>query len=1133
VKKSLFIAAVVVFVALASGGIASGDLDNSTPVDDVWVAEGSPDTNKDGASLWVGDDGGTAESRSWLKFDISAIPSGSTINSATLYCHYVNRNLDPEVGVWQSDNIDWSETTLTWNTQPAIVGYGENYVVVNSADPWWSWNVTPIVENALNNNQENVTIVLRFRPGAYSTDYRVKFDNSEVGASVSPYLEVDYDPPQNTILIENITCDNTLIDNDVDWAGSGAVTTTRISAEVEWDNTQVSIDNVLFAIYDANDALVDNLPYIENEKIEDNRYRYYVVFDASDNTFADGDLGGFDVKVQVLDNEGDWTTGTESDVFRVVDLSLSSRTENVPGHRVKVIGEVSYVGVNFPTSTDYEPTLTELIDDYIGTANMDVVMLSNSSVYKDEYLEGESNIYDYNDTTYAASPINVGYPPGSTYIGLVWDLGEIKTFTVKYKHASHYDITSYLESSLDNVTYDNFSSVEGLAHDDSTWVFEEGTTTLTARYIRWRWVFGVGASSPRLYTLTLNKVWVENIYGVSGDGNFTINVTTQKLDGKVDNSYLFPNIPPEVVSISVDNSLIDNHKNYSDSPAVTATKITVRIRDNDNRDDLSDAWIAIRDAADALIDNENVWATRTVVDENTYDVTLVYDAEDNVLSASQLGSWDAWGYVSDIYGGENWIWDVGTFTVDEWGITINLSPDNSYMGFAYGFGITATGTISRVSGAASTVDNSWLRDENAGTFTLGADNTYSQSWTIGAPPGTENLYVRVWGYGGVLDGENYAYYDVNENHLYNIYVWYEDNFDLVPDGDNENAIENRSYHLTFYFNNRTEEFDLTSNPEEIVAHGQIPRKVRLYVQDENYWRIRILPETLWNGDIYFFVAADPGSLWMYEFTLKDLTGAYGSSENGQLWLSRYYGDNLMNIHEDYWDLEDTVTAFLMYGEEYRVRLVTPERERESTPVLADSVQAKDITVSQFELPDASMIWDYVYWATWWTAENYLKIAYQDNTEATDNVILTIYDDNGNVAYTSVYTSNEWALTWTSADPDVAYVVELEINHQIYGFSPIVSRMLPGVSWTPPISGPIPGISVIGDLPFAWGTAIAVFFSTLVLLTYGRKHAGFSVFVAGLLLIAMGPIMGIVSGIPAEVIALICVIGVMLMLAGRR
>jgi hypothetical protein len=85
--------------------------------------------------------------RSWLKFDLSSIPSGSTIESAFLTVYvYSNYQAGNRIyGAYHSNNDAWTETGITWNNQPS---FNTSYWVNATFTPnlkgagWLCWDVT-------------------------------------------------------------------------------------------------------------------------------------------------------------------------------------------------------------------------------------------------------------------------------------------------------------------------------------------------------------------------------------------------------------------------------------------------------------------------------------------------------------------------------------------------------------------------------------------------------------------------------------------------------------------------------------------------------------------------------------------------------------------------------------------------------------------------------------------------------------------------------------------------------------------------------------------------------------------------------------------------------------------------------
>jgi len=182
---------------------------------------------------------------------------------------------------------------------------------------------------------------------------------------------------------------------------------------------------------------------------------------------------------------------------------------------------------------------------------------------------------------------------------------------------------------------------------------------------------------------------------------------------------------PTIENITVDNALIDRDLDYSGSGAVTATKITVRVRDNDNRSDIAPLRFSLRDNNDSvLVDNIEV-TENSVVDENTLDFTYTFDPSDT-LADDNLGKFDVRSEARDNAGAchvENFL-ELGheEFTVEDLDVKSVRIAENE--GGADGDGIVETGeyvkvwgVVDRVSSPGSTsLDNVKVVDNVQGTF---------------------------------------------------------------------------------------------------------------------------------------------------------------------------------------------------------------------------------------------------------------------------------------------------------------------------------------------------------------------------------------------------------------------------------
>src|SRR5262249_39077370 len=122
-----------------------GNVYSLTPVADATVSSGNPTTNNNSTTLFLAS--GTtsfANERAWLKFDLSAIPAGSTITNAQLqlYC-WSAAATSMTVDASGSPTDTWRETGITWNTQPAFgTTLDSETFDANVVNVLYSWDVT-------------------------------------------------------------------------------------------------------------------------------------------------------------------------------------------------------------------------------------------------------------------------------------------------------------------------------------------------------------------------------------------------------------------------------------------------------------------------------------------------------------------------------------------------------------------------------------------------------------------------------------------------------------------------------------------------------------------------------------------------------------------------------------------------------------------------------------------------------------------------------------------------------------------------------------------------------------------------------------------------------------------------------
>jgi hypothetical protein len=149
-----------------------------TSTADIWADENQPtDTHGSNTEMIVRSMFPAKNGRSYVEFDVSAIPSGSTIVSATL-------TLCPDRDPSESRTYDvhrvstsWVETTLTWNNQPSVAASATDSQTQVDALICTTWTVTSDVQawvdgtanygwRISDDSEENV--------GSIDTDYKTR-----------------------------------------------------------------------------------------------------------------------------------------------------------------------------------------------------------------------------------------------------------------------------------------------------------------------------------------------------------------------------------------------------------------------------------------------------------------------------------------------------------------------------------------------------------------------------------------------------------------------------------------------------------------------------------------------------------------------------------------------------------------------------------------------------------------------------------------------------------------------------------------------------------------------------------------------------------------------------------------------
>jgi hypothetical protein len=186
------------------------------PIADTMVAQGQPNTNfwleAGNLAIKVGYEDRVSEGqgivRGLVRFNLSSIPVGSTVNSATLRLHYTYwrdySGYYRRVTAYRVTD-PWMEDTVTWNSRP---GYGEAYGFVDlvaggqSDFHYYDWDVTSLVQAWVNRTYNNHGIMLRGDEAlgirAFGS-WETPGDEGEPPHPYTPQLVVNFDPPPPTL----------------------------------------------------------------------------------------------------------------------------------------------------------------------------------------------------------------------------------------------------------------------------------------------------------------------------------------------------------------------------------------------------------------------------------------------------------------------------------------------------------------------------------------------------------------------------------------------------------------------------------------------------------------------------------------------------------------------------------------------------------------------------------------------------------------------------------------------------------------------------------------------------------------------------------------------------------------------
>lgn len=159
-----------------------------TPVADSHVISEGPDNNW-GLQwfLWV--EGNSEEILTYLKFDLSDVPSDAVVNSATLKLFTKFVSAATVIAAYYCPTNDWTEDGITYNNKPQFSPDPLDSVNVTETSRSYWWNVTSAVQSTFEPAKDKkLTLVLKAETSTNRT-HTIEFFSKN-----TPYIETSQRP---------------------------------------------------------------------------------------------------------------------------------------------------------------------------------------------------------------------------------------------------------------------------------------------------------------------------------------------------------------------------------------------------------------------------------------------------------------------------------------------------------------------------------------------------------------------------------------------------------------------------------------------------------------------------------------------------------------------------------------------------------------------------------------------------------------------------------------------------------------------------------------------------------------------------------------------------------------------------
>jgi len=288
---------------------------------------------------------------------------------------------------------------------------------------------------------------------------------------------------------------------------------------------------------------------------------------------------------------------------------------------------------------------------------------------------------------------------------------------------------------------------------------------------------------------------------------------------------------------------------------------------------------------------------------------------------------------------------------------------------------------------------------------------------------------------------------------------------------------------------------------------------------DNYFR-NLVFTTPYEYRQLFLVDLNNNTMVKITFSLTDVIGSFLDSLFS---VRKELGGGVYVMTQDYWDAESKMIAYLVVNEKYQLHAYNGAETRIIGDILADATGTKEISLVAIQLYNESNMYNEVFWSLT-NGSNYIRLTYNDTLNQTINVSLSVYHDNGTLAFFSYDDtgSPNLQITYTGVQLiNHTYIAQMNVTHSYYGtitqskqFGVYSEKKEPGI-------------------PNAWYAMGAFGFLMCLMLMFGAVHAKYGVLFVSLTAIGFYAFGWISAYIPFEVLALCIFVSILALLGGRE